>query len=138
MSFSDFGVPAPNAPMQSGGWRMDVLGGDVSPLEVTANGTRHLHALWGGVAYGNASEEGGAYPIRVVSLDAPLVCPGDRDHLLRYVDTTQPDMRGGWHWNLHNNHWQVAFVTWYPFVDEDANGLARFTLDLATQSQDVY
>lgn len=84
-------------------WAMDVIGWSVSPLEVVYNGSRHLHAVWEGVNNTN---------VAIKSFDTPLVCPGDAEHLLLnrgFVSPDVPDMTGGWHWNLMNNHWGVAF-----------------------------
>ena len=39
------------------------------------------------------------------SPDAPLVAPGDTDHLLHYDGYSQPNLDNGWHFNLHNNAW---------------------------------
>ena len=47
--------------------------------------------------------------VRIVSLDAAVMSPGDVYHLLEYEGNTQPDMTGGVHWNLHNNLWGTAF-----------------------------
>ena len=47
--------------------------------------------------------------MRIVSLDAAVMSPGDVYHLLEYEGNTQPDMTGGVHWNLHNNLWGTAF-----------------------------
>ncbi len=43
----------------------------------------------------------------VTSFDAALMSPGDPYHLLKYEGTTQPQLDGGMHWNLHNNLWYV-------------------------------
>lgn len=51
-------------------------------------------AVWSGVA----NED-----LRIDSLDAPLVAPGDPDHLLDYDGRTQPNLAGGMHFNLFNN-----------------------------------
>jgi hypothetical protein len=132
MSFTPL-VPQPNAvrTATSGkdavGWAMDVLDSPVSPLTVAANGTRHLHAVWNGVNYADD-----VVKVAIDTLDVPLVCPGDAEHMLRFVDGTQPDMKGGWHFNLHNNHWAVAFPVWYPFAKDgsDANQRVRFEVRL--------
>ena len=131
MSFTPL-VPRPhidNASSGGDGWMMDILGSPVSPLNVAANGTRHLHAVWGGVDYSDANTA-----VSIESLDAPLVCPGDAEHLLRYTEGAVPDMAGGWHFNLYNNHWAVAFPQWFPFAKDgsDANMRFRFALSMMT------
>jgi hypothetical protein len=49
----------------------------------------------------------------VQTLDAALVAPGDRDHLLDYAGDALPDMAGGMHVNLHNNLWGTSFSQWW-------------------------
>lgn len=88
-------------------WTMDVLGYNVSPLEVVDMGTRHLHAVWDGVRYDNRNA-GGAY-VNIITLDTPLVAPGDTDHLLWYDGYSQPDLAKGFHFNIWNNVWGTAF-----------------------------
>ena len=96
-------VPSLPASADVSGWRMDVLGHDVSPLEVVEFGTRHIHAVWDGVRYdGRAS--GGPY-VNIHTIDSPLVSPEDTDHLLFYDGLTQPNLEGGWHFNIYNNVW---------------------------------
>jgi hypothetical protein len=87
-------------------WVMDVLGSPVSPLTVVENGTRHVHAVWSGVSVTDAASK---EAVVVASLDAPLVSPGDIDHVLLYEGWTQPDLSGGFHFNVHNNLWGTAF-----------------------------
>jgi hypothetical protein len=70
-------------------------------------GTRHLHAVWDGVRYDNRNE-GGAF-FNIITLDTPLVAPGDTDHLLWYDGYSQPDLTKGFHFNLWNNVWGTAF-----------------------------
>ena len=94
-----------------GAWTMDVLGYGVSPLDVVANGTRHVHAVWDGVGFSDMGQGGRRLWVR--SLDAALVCPGDTNHLLWYDGDAQPHMAGGMHYNLHNNLWGTAFPQWY-------------------------
>lgn len=75
---------------------MDVMGQQlVSPLDVVANGTRRLHAVWEGVQY----TENDSTLLMIASLDAPLVAPGDPDHLLIF-DNTFGDPFGGMWFNL--------------------------------------
>jgi hypothetical protein len=119
LSFQPSLGPAGNVSL----WAMDVLGSPVSPLEVVDMGTRHTHAVWDGVRY-DARPSGGPF-IRLQTLDAFLVAPGDTDHLLWYDGLAQPDLTGGWHFNLHNNVWGTAFRQW-----SDEDGLFRFVLEL--------
>jgi len=105
-------------------WKMDVLGSGVSPLEVVDMGTRHVHAVWEGVYYDNV--ESGGPLVTITALDTPLVSPGDAEHLIFYDGMTQPDMKGGWHFDVFSNLWGTAFAQW----SIDASGIARWTLSL--------
>ena len=84
-------------------WRMDVLGFGVSPLEVVDMGTRHIHAVWDGVTFDDVANGGPL--VRIIPLDTPLVSPGDAEHLLHYDGLTQPDLAGGWHFDVASNVW---------------------------------
>jgi hypothetical protein len=97
-------------------WRMDKLGQWISPYEVIRNGNRHLHAVGTGLKAEDARNA-----LTLESLDAPLVAPG-RPALLDF-NNSQPDLREGLHFNLHNNLWGTDFPQWY---DDDAR--FRFTL----------
>ena len=107
----------PNVPNPSN-WTMDVLGFPVSPLQVVANGTRHIHAVWDGVNYSD-----GKTNVTIRTIDVPLVSPGDTDHLLWYDGQNLPDLSGGWHFNVYNNLWGTAFPQWYG-----DDGRARFEI----------
>lgn len=91
-------------------WRLDKMGREQSPLAVVRNGNRNLHAVQRGVLYHGADGD-----LAIESLDAPLVAPG-RPRLLEF-DNSLPDLRGGFHFNLHNNIWGTNFPLWY---DDDA------------------
>ena len=105
-------------------WTMDVLGHPVSPLEVVPMGTRHIHAIGAGVA-SDTLAAGGPF-VRINTLDTPLAAPGDREHLLWYDGYSQPDMKGGWHFDLSSNVWGTAFPQW----SIDADNHFRFTMEL--------
>ena len=104
-------------------WRMDVLGHGVSPLEVVDMGTRHVHAVWKDVSF-DALAAGGPF-VSIAPLDTPLVSPGDAEHLLWYDGLAQPDLRGGFHFDVASNVWGTAFPQWYG-----DSGKARFVLSL--------
>ncbi|XP_065194900.1 uncharacterized protein LOC135826196 [Sycon ciliatum] len=109
-------------------WRMDVLGHDVSPLDVVVDGTRHLHAVGKGVRYAGVEEI-----IDIATLHTPLVAPGDIDHLLDYDGNTQPDLTGGWHFNLYNNLWGTAFPQW-----SNESGIAEFLVSFISTTNTTY
>jgi hypothetical protein len=101
-------------------WAFDILGQPIDPLRVVANGTRHLHAVWDGVGV-----TANAHSLYVKTRDVPLVAPGDNNHLLWFDGDTLPNMRGGVHFNVHNNLWGTAFPQWYS-----DNGRAVFQIIL--------
>jgi hypothetical protein len=96
---------SPDAP-DANGWLLEKVEQPISPLEVMANGNRHLHAVTKDVSYRDAN---GTFVLE--TLDAPLVAPGQRS-LLKF-DNTQPQMSHGVHVNLYNNLWGTAFPQWY-------------------------
>lgn len=98
-------------------WRMDKLGEEISPLEVVENGNRHLHAVGRGVSCADGGD-----CLRIETLDAPLVAPGEP--ALLDFNNQQPDMRQGVHFNLYNNLWGTNFPMWF---EEDC----RFRFKLA-------
>jgi hypothetical protein len=63
--------------------------------------------------------------VSIAPLDTPLVSPGDAEHLLFYDGMAQPDMTGGWHFDVASNVWGTAFPQWYG-----DSGKARFSLSL--------
>jgi Domain of unknown function (DUF5054) len=96
---------SPDAP-EADGWMLEKVNQPVSPLDVIANGNRHLHAVTKDVRYSDAN---GTFTLE--TLDAPLIAPGQR-YLLKF-DNQQPDVREGIHVNLFNNLWGTAFPQWY-------------------------
>lgn len=95
--------PAVDNPNQ---WRLDKLGQYQSSLEVVKGGNRNMHAVNHGMFYQAADGE-----VSIETLDAPLVCPGER-RLLQFDHTFAP-LSGGMHMNLHNNVWGTNFRAWY-------------------------
>ena len=87
-------------------WTMDKLGQLLSPLTVVKDGNRNMHAVNSGLYYEGAD---GSCTIR--TLDAPVVCPGER-RLLQFDNTFAP-LDGGFHFNLHNNVWGTNFRMWF-------------------------
>ena len=88
-------------------WMMDILNHSVSPLKVVTNGTRYLHAVSSGVHYADNTTQ------VVISTEyTPLVSPADIDHLLKFDGTSQPDLSGGWHFDLYSNLWGNVFPQW--------------------------
>jgi hypothetical protein len=106
-SSSSSGVGSPGA------WWMDVIGERVDPLDVVPFGTRHLHAVDAGFGFEGGSSSNSVTSFVVETLDAALVSPGDREHLLFYDGNTLPDMGGGMHVNLMNNLWGTTFAQWW-------------------------
>ncbi len=100
-----------------GGWLLDKMGQDIDPGDVVKNGGHKLHAIQDGLRYA-----GKGSTLRITSLDAPLVAPGERS-LLNF-DNAPADPNNGMHFCLCNNTWGTNFVMWF---DEDMK--YRFTLD---------
>jgi hypothetical protein len=97
------------------GWALEKMGQKIAPLEVVRDGNRRLHAV-AAAEYQNAGEY-----LRLETLDAPLVAPGE-PALLNFSNR-QPPLQHGMHVNLYNNVWGTNFPMWYA---EDAR--FRFVL----------
>ncbi|MGE7185346.1 hypothetical protein ACQKKK_15470 [Peribacillus sp. NPDC006672] len=63
--------------------------------------------------------------LAIETLDAALVCPGER-RLLQFDHSFAPPT-GGMHVNLHNNVWGTNFPAWY---EEGASSDSNCILDL--------
>eukprot|EP00051_Salpingoeca_urceolata_P035023 m.27760 g.27760 ORF g.27760 m.27760 type:complete len:990 (+) comp8630_c0_seq1:162-3131(+) len=123
-------------------WAADVLGTPILPSEVVVNGSTQLFAVASGLVQTTkdcedeecvknttpsvATERG------LRSLDAPLALPGLKPRLLLDGGLVSPHASDphAWSFNLHNNHWGVAFPQWFPYQDFEANMRFRFELDL--------
>lgn len=92
-----------------GAWALDKLGQDVDPRDVVKDGGRKLHGIESGIRYRQDENV-----LRITSLDAPLVAPGERS-LLNF-DNVLPKPEDGMHFCLCNNVWGTNFVMWF---DED-------------------
>lgn len=95
----------PDAPLLKG-WHLEKVNCFIAPQDVISRGGRHVHAVTKDVLY---RDDNGV--ILFETLDAPLVAPGQR--LLTDFNNSEPDMREGIHFNLHNNLWNTAFPQWY-------------------------
>jgi hypothetical protein len=103
--------------MGARGWTLLKMGRPIDPHEVVRDGNRHLHAV-------EAAEYRGARAhLRLETLDAPLIAPG-QPALLNFTNR-RPALRQGIHVNLYNNVWGTNFPMWY---EEDAR--FRFVLRL--------
>ncbi len=101
------------------GWRLDKAGESVDPRDVVDDGGRRVHGIGRGIEYRDAT---GGFDLD--SLDAHLVCPGDKG-LLRF-DNDPINPCAGLHFALYNNLWGTAFPQWY-----DADMRFRFRIRLA-------
>ena len=88
------------------GWTMHKSGQKVSPYDVVDSGSRHMHALSDGVFYEDKNSS-----LSVESIDAPLAALGKRAPL--GFSRSQPDLRGGIHYNLFNNAWGTNYIMWF-------------------------
>ncbi|KAL4420038.1 hypothetical protein ABPG77_001288 [Micractinium sp. CCAP 211/92] len=106
-------------------WALHKLGQPISPLEVILNGSRSLHAVGD---EGVSVQTSGGGVLRIVSLDAALVSPGEPWAIPRV--SVQPDMEGGMAFNLVNNLWGTNYPQWIPWKPEDATMRFRFVVRL--------
>jgi len=88
------------------GWTMDKSGQTVSPFDVVAAGSRHLHAVTKGFGYKDAR---GSFEVE--TLDAPLIALGEMSPL--NFSRTQPDLTAGIHCGLLNNAWGTNYIMWF-------------------------
>lgn len=88
------------------GWMLHKSGQQVSPFEVVASGSRHLHAVSTGFAY---RDEKGAFLVETI--DAPLIAVGEKSPL--NFSRSQPDLSNGIHCNLFNNAWGTNYILWF-------------------------
>jgi hypothetical protein len=88
------------------GWTMDKCGEQVSPLDVSVGGSRHLHAVSSGFSYRDNDRS-----FAVETIDAPLIALGDKSAL--NFSRTPPDLSGGIHCNLFNNAWGTNYIMWF-------------------------
>jgi hypothetical protein len=117
IALSWFGKPATRMPealwltfnpivANSKAWTMDKSGESISPLDVVAAGSRHLHAVSAGFANKN-----GGRSFAVETLDAPLIAVGKRSPL--NFSREQPDLSTGIHCSLFNNAWGTNYIMWF-------------------------
>lgn len=126
--FMNFNPLVPR-PYQNHGWKLDVLGTLVDPLSVTHNGAKRLNAIERGVCL-----DGDGVRMRIESLDAVLVSPGDTD--LTNWDNHEPPVDKGMHfvlydnanwdciWSSNNEDYSFRFVV-YPDLPCWPQGLQR-------------
>jgi len=88
------------------GWSMDKSGQKVSPFDVVAAGSRHLHAVTKGFGYKDAQGS-----LHVEPLDAPLIALGEKSPL--NFSRSQPDLDKGVHCCLFNNAWGTNYIMWF-------------------------
>lgn len=96
-------------PVRKGSWIIDKMGQPVNFRNVVKDGNRKLHASINGIRLQESTAD-----CSIVSPDAPLVAPGERN-LLNF-DNRLPEVSGGVHFCLHNNVWGTNFAMWF---DED-------------------
>ena len=87
-------------------WTMDKSGQRVSPFDVVAAGSRHLHAVTKGLGY---KDERGS--LEIETLDAPLIALGEKSPL--NFSRSQPDLSAGVHCGLFNNAWGTNYIMWF-------------------------
>jgi hypothetical protein len=95
----------PVAPEERG-WMMEKSGEEVSPFDVVAGGSRHMHAVGKNFSY---KDKSGAFSVE--PLDAALFAVGGKSPL--NFSKTQPDLSEGIHCNLFNNAWGTNYIMWF-------------------------
>lgn len=94
----------------------------------------HLHTLgpYGFAQYtgpeGTLTLSSPDVPILSAGLMTPFPTPGSNSSLAE-------NMKGGMHFNLQNNVWNVNFPQWYPFVEKDKDARYRFAVTVAPQAR---
>ncbi len=88
------------------GWMLDKSGEQVSPFDVVAGGSRHMHAVSKDFRYrdGNGS-------FAVETLDAPLIAVGGKSPL--NFSKARPDLSKGIDCSLFNNAWGTNYIMWF-------------------------
>ena len=136
--------PAPEL-LSSKAWTLDKIGTEIDPENVIDGGNQYNHGIWNGGAV--ATTATGA-TMRVISLDAPNMCPqtpnfphgnplsAGSDGLLQ-LETGSVFGMGV---NLHNNLWNTNYPLYYPYYDaaycttpydcENGKSKFRFKLEL--------
>jgi hypothetical protein len=99
---------------------MRKMGSWVSSLDVVPFGNRKLHAVEELRYRIRGTDEP---EIHVIPLDSPLIAPGQPS--LPDFNQRQPDLRGGFHFNLWNNIWNTNFPFWH---DQGCKFRFRFEL----------
>ena len=95
------------------------------PTHAHAWSSTHHGQVHRGVCYDD-TRVGGTRRLAIESVDAPLVSVGDTEHMMDF-DNSQPDMKGGMHFNLHNNvGWDCSSPWW---TDDDAQFTFRISLN---------
>jgi hypothetical protein len=90
----------------SQGWRMEKSGEQVSPFDVVAGGSRHLHAVSTGFRHSSAGQT-----LQVETIDGPLIAVGEKSPL--NFSKAQPDLAAGVHSCLFNNAWGTNYLMWF-------------------------
>ena len=113
--------PAPEL-LSSKAWTLDKIGTEIDPENVIDGGNQYNHGIWNGGAV--ATTATGA-TMRVISLDAPNMCPqtpnfphgnplpAGSDGLLQLKTGSVFGMGV----NLHNNLWNTNYPLYYPYYD---------------------
>ena len=89
-------------------WKMEKIDSTLSPLNIVSKGGRNTHGIWEKIICL------GKQTLQIETFDAFIVTSGSPV----FSENNQvPDMKGGIHFNLHNNVWTTNFRAWY---DDDA------------------
>ena len=114
--------------LPDGEWMMSKLGGWINPLNVVLNGSQYEHVLDDtGMIYRDKSLQ-----IQLQSYDVPLAILTTESLPQKSAFPAPlspiPDKITGVGFNIYNNIWDTNYIFWYPYVPEDKNFKARFTI----------
>jgi hypothetical protein len=121
--------------------RLNKLASLIDPADVLLNGSKVLHALTGGVVYGETL--GDPSLLHISSIDVPVVKVGAGNASLA-ADTpplaglnpaplpndVAPRVQDGFAFNIFNNLWSTNAIQWFPFDAEDRSWKMRFAMSV--------
>jgi len=114
-------IPFPNS--DNPRWKMEKLGMPINPYSVLDGGAKHMHSISDHVQYSDQRQN-----FTISPLNSPLICFGEPTAFP--IPTDQyPNWNQGVSFVLINNIWNTNYIMWYPFKEEDADMVFRYSLD---------
>ena len=126
----------PNPPVNSSGWtgyysKINNDGStEINAGSVVKNGSQYQHAVQYAKLY---ATRGVGYSVKMNSTHVPLVCPitGDGRSPTPFPSPLDPIPQGkvtGIAFNIHNNIWNTNYPLYYPYMEDDGNFRAKFSV----------